>query len=58
VADLLRGPLLAGRAHVYPCRWPVSLGVDEVGQTVTLPASRLNVAVSAAQETASRIWPG
>ena len=29
VADLLRGPLLAGRTHVHPRRWQLTLGVDE-----------------------------
>jgi hydroxymethylpyrimidine pyrophosphatase-like HAD family hydrolase len=45
VADLLRGPLLAGRAHVHPRRWQITLGVDDRGEPVTLPASQLNVAV-------------
>ena len=45
VADLLRGPVLAGRAHVHPRRWQITLGTDELGRAVTLPASQLNVAV-------------
>ena len=45
VADLLRGPLLAGRAHVHPRRWQLTLGIDDRGVPVTLPASQLNVAV-------------
>ncbi len=45
VADLLRGPLLAGRAHLHPRRWQITLGVDDRGQAVALPASQLNVAV-------------
>ncbi len=45
VADLLRGPLLAGHAHVQPRRWQLTLGLDDHGQQVTLPASQLNVAV-------------
>ena len=45
VADLLRGPLLAGRTHVYPRRWRVTLGRDDGGTAVTIPASQLNVAV-------------
>lgn len=45
VADLLRGPILAGRTHVHPHRWRITLGVDDRGEAVTLPASQLNVAV-------------
>ena len=45
VADLLRGPLLAGRVHLHPRRWEVSLGADASGERVGLPASQLNLAV-------------
>lgn len=45
VAELLRGPLLAGRGYLHPRRWQIGLGTDETGQAVTLPASQLNVAV-------------
>ena len=45
VADLLRGPLLAGRAHLHPRRWQITLGTDDRGRAVTLPASQLNVAI-------------
>ncbi len=45
VADLLRGPLLAGRTHLHPRRWQITLGIDDRGEPVTLPASQLNVAV-------------
>jgi hydroxymethylpyrimidine pyrophosphatase-like HAD family hydrolase len=45
VAELLRGPLLAGCGHVHPHRWQLALGTDDLGQTVLLPASQLNVAI-------------
>lgn len=45
VADLLRGPLLAGRGYVHPRRWQLTLGTDDCGEPVTLPASQLNVAI-------------
>ena len=45
VTDLLLGPLLAGRAHLYPRRWRVTLGTDDRGEPVMLPASQLNIAV-------------
>jgi hypothetical protein len=45
VAELLRGPLLAGRGDVHPRRWQLALGTDDLGQPVLLPASQLNVAV-------------
>jgi hydroxymethylpyrimidine pyrophosphatase-like HAD family hydrolase/DNA-binding response OmpR family regulator len=48
VTDLLRGPLLSGHAHVYPRRWQITLGLDDRGAPVTLPASQLNVAVCGA----------
>jgi hypothetical protein len=45
VVDLLRGPVLTGRARVYPRRWQITLGTDERGEAVRIPASQLNVAV-------------
>jgi len=45
VADLLRGPILAGRGYVHPRRWQLTLGTDDRGETVTLPASQLNIAI-------------
>ena len=45
VAELLLGPLLAGRAHLHPRRWQVTLGTDDGGEPVTLPGSQLNIAV-------------
>ena len=45
VAELIAGPLLAGRTHLYPRRWQVTLGTDNDGEPVTLPASQLNIAV-------------
>ena len=45
VTDLLLGPLLAGRVHLHPRRWQVTLGTDDDGEPVTLPGSQLNIAV-------------
>jgi hydroxymethylpyrimidine pyrophosphatase-like HAD family hydrolase len=45
VADLLLGPLVAGRVHLYPRRWQVTLGTDDRGERVTLPGSQLNIAI-------------
>ena len=45
VAELLRGPLLAGRGYVHPRRWQLVLGTDDLGQRVLLPASQLNLAI-------------
>ena len=45
VAELLRGPLLAGRGCVHPRRRQLVLGADDLGETVLLPASQLNVAI-------------
>ncbi len=45
VAALLRGPLIAGRTHLHPRRWQITLGIDDSGEAVRLPASQLNVAV-------------
>jgi hydroxymethylpyrimidine pyrophosphatase-like HAD family hydrolase len=45
VAELLRGPLLAGRRPVHPRRWQLTLGTDDYGQAALLPASQLNVAI-------------
>jgi len=46
VAALLRGGLLAGRDHVYPRRWQITLGTDDDGRPVALPASQINVIVA------------
>jgi hypothetical protein len=45
VAELLRGPLLAGRGYGYPRRWQLTLGTDDLGNPVLLPASQLNIAI-------------
>ncbi len=46
VAELVRGPLVSGRERRCPGRWRVTLGRDEGGHTVDLPASQLNVLVA------------
>lgn len=46
VAGLLRGPLVTGRERRCPGRWRVTLGRDQGGQAVDLPASQLNVLVA------------
>lgn len=46
VASLLKGKLVSGREHVYPLRWQITLGDDEAGQPVRLPASQINVLVA------------
>jgi hydroxymethylpyrimidine pyrophosphatase-like HAD family hydrolase len=45
VADLLRGPLLAGRTRLYSRRRQITLGVDEQGDAVSIPSSQMNIAV-------------
>lgn len=45
VAELLRGPLLAGRACLHSRRWQLVLGTDDGGAAVTLPASQLNIVI-------------
>ena len=45
VADLLRGPVLSGRARIHSRRWQLTLGTEEAGDPVTIPASQLNIAV-------------
>ena len=56
VAELLRGPLLAGRGYVHPRRWQIILGTDDGGQPVTLPASQLNIAICGG--TGGQVVPG
>ncbi len=46
VTELLRGDLLAGRGHVFPRRWHLTLGADDDGRPVTLPGSQINVVVA------------
>ena len=58
VAELLRGPLLAGRARVHPRRWQITLGLDQSGRAVTLPASQINVAVCGGSGTGKSYLAG
>jgi len=46
VAHLLRGDLLAGRAHLHPRRWRIAVGTTADGRPVRLPASQLNLLVA------------
>ena len=46
VAGFVRGPVVAGRERWCPGRWRVSLGRDERGKVVDLPASQLNVLIT------------
>jgi hydroxymethylpyrimidine pyrophosphatase-like HAD family hydrolase/FixJ family two-component response regulator len=48
VAELLRGPLLAGRARLYSRRRQIALGIDHRRDAVTLPSSQLNIAICGA----------
>lgn len=45
VTELLAGPIMNGLVPVTPRRWQIELGADELGATVSLPASQLNVLV-------------
>ena len=45
VAELLRGPLLASRGYLHPRRWQLTLGTDDCGEAVAVPASQLNVVI-------------
>jgi hypothetical protein len=57
VADLLRGPLLTGRAHIHPRRWQITLGIDQSGETVTSPHPSSTSRCVAAPGRASPTWP-
>jgi hydroxymethylpyrimidine pyrophosphatase-like HAD family hydrolase len=46
VASFLRGPVLAGRQHVHPRRWRITLGTLADGTPVTIPASQVNVLIT------------
>lgn len=48
VAAFLRGDVVAGRRHVHSRRWQLTLGVDEDGRELTIPASGLNLLVAGA----------
>ena len=45
VAELLRGPLLAGHGSLHSRRWQLALGTDDLSGRVLLPASQLNIAI-------------
>ena len=48
VAELLVGPLLAGREHVWPARHRVGIGTGTDGTPVTLPGSQASILVQGA----------
>jgi len=58
VAELLRGPLLAGRARAHPRRWQLTLGTDDRGGAVTCAPRSSTSPSAAAPGRASRTWPG
>ncbi|MFO7777317.1 MAG: HAD hydrolase family protein [Nitriliruptoraceae bacterium] len=43
VAELLRGPLVSGERWVAPSNWALTLGYDDAGNEVQLPASQINL---------------
>lgn len=43
VAALLRGPLVSGERWIAPSNWALTLGHDDRGNEVQLPASQVNV---------------
>ncbi len=43
VAELLRGPLVSGERRVAPSNWALTLGHDDAGNEVQLPASQINL---------------
>ncbi len=45
VTELLRGPLVTGERRVPPRNWVLTLGRDDAGNEVQLPASRINLLV-------------
>jgi hydroxymethylpyrimidine pyrophosphatase-like HAD family hydrolase len=46
VAQLLQGPLLSGERRVRSTRWQVVLGTTGNGDSVTIPASQINVLIA------------
>ena len=45
VVELLRGPLVSGERWVPPRNWTLTLGRDDAGTEVQLPASQINLLV-------------
>ena len=45
VTELLRGPLVSGERWVPPRNWVLTLGRDDAGNEVQLPASQINLLV-------------
>lgn len=46
VIEILRGDVLAGRSHVHPERWQISLGTYLDATPATIPASQVNILVT------------
>jgi hydroxymethylpyrimidine pyrophosphatase-like HAD family hydrolase len=58
VAEFLRGPVLGGEQRVHPRRWHLDLGTTSGGESVTVPASQVNLLITGASRSGKSYLTG
>lgn len=58
VAAFLRGPVLRGAQRVHPRRWRLDLGTTSGGESVTVPASQINLLITGASRSGKSYLTG
>jgi len=58
VAAFLRGPVLRGQQRVHPRRWHLDLGATSSGESVTVPASQINLLITGASRSGKSYLTG
>ena len=58
VAAFLRGPVLRGAQRVHPSRWHLDLGTTSSGESVTVPASQINLLITGASRSGKSYLTG
>ena len=58
VATFLRGPVLRGAQRVHPRRWQLDLGTTSGGESVTVPASQINLLITGASRSGKSYLTG
>ena len=58
IAGFLAGPVLDGTQQVRPRRWQLTLGTTDDGQTLTLPASQINLLIAGASRSGKSYLTG
>ena len=58
VATFLRGPVLRGEQRIHPRRWHLDLGTTSSGESVTVPASQVDLLITGASRSGKSYLTG